>query len=35
MIMDYEKKYEEALSRAEILIEKLESTHIKGFIGSN
>lgn len=30
--MDYEKRYKEALERAETLIEKLESTHIKGFI---
>lgn len=30
--MNYEKKYKDALERAKILIEKLESTHIKGFI---
>lgn len=30
--MNYEQKYNEAFKRAETLIEKLESTHIKGFI---
>ena len=30
--MDYEKKYKETLERAGLLIEKLESNHIKGFI---
>lgn len=30
--MDYEKRYKDALERAEMLIEKLEVNHIKGFI---
>lgn len=32
MTMNYEEKYNAALERAETLIEKLESVHIKGFI---
>lgn len=30
--MNYKEKYNDALERARVLIEKLEDTHIKGFI---